>query len=125
MHSGAGAPPLHDIGKVGIVDAILRKPGPLNDEELKIMREHTVIGGDTLHSVIDPFDDHTFLEMAMEIAYCHHERRDGSGYPKGLTGEEIPLDFDEIRRSYRREPDAEPDATPSAGGGVVPFRPRG
>ncbi len=83
--------PLHDIGKVGIPDDILRKPGRLTDEEFDIMREHTTIGGNTLRSVIDDFDDHTFLEMGMEIAYCHHEKWDGSGYPRQLAGEEIPL----------------------------------
>ncbi len=83
--------PLHDIGKVGIPDAILRKPDRLTDEEFDIMREHTVIGARTLRSVIDDFDDHTFLEMGMEIAYFHHEKWDGSGYPCQLTGEEIPL----------------------------------
>lgn len=83
--------PLHDIGKVGVPDSILRKPGALTDEERERMRRHTVVGGDTLRTVIDEFDDHTFLEMAMEIAYCHHERWDGNGYPAGLAGEEIPL----------------------------------
>ncbi len=83
--------PLHDIGKVGIPDEILRKPGNLTDEEFHIMREHTIIGANTLRSVIDDFDDHTFLEMGMEIAYCHHEKWDGSGYPRHLVGEEIPL----------------------------------
>ncbi len=83
--------PLHDIGKVGIPDAILRKPSRLTDEEFNVMREHTIIGASTLRSVIDDFDDHTFLEMGMEIAYCHHEKWDGSGYPRHLVGEEIPL----------------------------------
>ncbi len=83
--------PLHDIGKVGIPDSILLKSGPLTDDEFERMREHTTIGGDTLRSVIDQFDDHTFLEMAMEISYSHHEKWDGSGYPAGLAGEEIPL----------------------------------
>jgi response regulator RpfG family c-di-GMP phosphodiesterase len=83
--------PLHDIGKVGIPDDILRKPGRLTDEEFDIMREHTTIGAHTLRSVIDDFDDSTFLEMGMEIAYCHHEKWDGSGYPRQLVGEEIPL----------------------------------
>ena len=83
--------PLHDIGKVGIPDAILRKPGPLTDEERTIMRTHTTIGGDTLRSVLDRFSGPTFLSMAMEICYSHHERWDGAGYPRGLSGEEIPL----------------------------------
>ncbi len=83
--------PLHDIGKVGIPDAILRKPGPLTPEEQAVMRTHTTIGGDTLRSVLDQFSGPTFLHMAMEIAYSHHERWDGKGYPFGLSGYDIPL----------------------------------
>lgn len=83
--------PLHDIGKVGIPDDILRKPGPLTDEERGIMRTHTTIGGDTLRSVLDKFTGQSFLNMAMEICYAHHERWDGQGYPKGLAGAQIPL----------------------------------
>lgn len=87
----AKSSPLHDIGKVGIPDSILRKRGPLTAEETAIMRSHTTIGGDTLRTVIEQFSGHTFLSMAMEIAYFHHERWDGSGYPAALAGEEIPL----------------------------------
>ncbi|MCG8458903.1 MAG: HD domain-containing protein, partial [Holophagales bacterium] len=83
--------PLHDIGKVGIPDRILQKPGPLTPEELLIMRTHTTIGGDTLRDVLEQFSGPTFLTMAMEIAYSHHERWDGRGYPSGLSGEDIPL----------------------------------
>ena len=83
--------PLHDIGKVGIPDAILRKPGPLTTDELETMRTHTKIGGDTLRSVLERFRGPTFLTMAMEIAYSHHERWDGDGYPAGLSEQEIPL----------------------------------
>ncbi|RMH20975.1 MAG: response regulator [Acidobacteria bacterium] len=86
------ASPLHDIGKVAIPDAILRKPGPLSPEETRIMRTHTTIGGDTLRSVLDKYSsEQTVLRMAMEIAYSHHERWDGEGYPRGLAGENIPL----------------------------------
>ena len=85
--------PLHDIGKVGISDAILRKAGPLTDEEFKIMREHTTIGGDTLRTVLDRYRGQTtFLTMAMHIAYSHHERWDGGGYPVGLSATDIPLE---------------------------------
>ncbi|QQR72483.1 MAG: response regulator [Holophagales bacterium] len=87
----AKSSPLHDIGKVGIPDAILRKRGTLTPAETAIMRTHTTIGGDTLHSVIEKFSGHTFLTMAMEIAYFHHERWDGSGYPAALSREDIPL----------------------------------
>jgi putative two-component system response regulator len=83
--------PLHDIGKVGIPDAILRKPGPLASSEFRLMQTHSTIGGDTLRSVLERFATHGFLRMAMEIAYSHHERWDGCGYPQGLRGEEIPL----------------------------------
>ena len=83
--------PLHDIGKVGIDDAILRKPGALAPLEVAAMRTHTTIGGDTLRQVIERHRGHTFLLMGMEIAYSHHERWDGHGYPAGLAGRKIPL----------------------------------
>jgi putative two-component system response regulator len=83
--------PLHDIGKVGIPDAILLKPGPLTPAEWAVMRSHTTIGGETLRGVIERFSGRTFLTMAMEIAYGHHERWNGKGYPRGLAGEDIPL----------------------------------
>ncbi|HEX3126590.1 MAG TPA: HD domain-containing phosphohydrolase [Thermoanaerobaculia bacterium] len=83
--------PLHDIGKVGIPDSILLKPGPLTAEEREIMRRHPEIGGETLRSVVEQFRGNTFLTMGMEIAYSHHERWDGQGYPFGLAGDEIPL----------------------------------
>lgn len=82
---------LHDIGKVGIPDAILHKPGPLDDDEFAIMQRHTTIGGDTLRTVIEEHRGHTFLVMAMQIAYSHHERWDGAGYPDGLAETAIHL----------------------------------
>jgi len=75
---------LHDIGKVGIPDAILLKPGPLTDEEWAVMRRHP----EYAFSLLSPIG---FLKAALEIPYCHHERWDGTGYPRGLKGEEIPL----------------------------------
>jgi putative nucleotidyltransferase with HDIG domain len=75
---------LHDIGKMGIPDAILRKPGPLTAEEEAIMRRHCEIGYQVLQSI-------PFLREAAQIVLCHQERYDGSGYPRGLRGEEIPL----------------------------------
>jgi putative two-component system response regulator len=87
----AKSSPLHDIGKVGIPDSILCKPGPLSSSEFRLMQTHSTIGGDTLRSVLERFETRGFLIMAMEIAYSHHERWDGCGYPKGLAGEEIPL----------------------------------
>jgi putative two-component system response regulator len=83
--------PLHDIGKVGIPDSILRKPGPLDDGEKAVMRTHPRIGGDTLRKVVEQFRGNSFLSMGMEIAYHHHERWDGAGYPHRLAGEHIPL----------------------------------
>ena len=84
--------PLHDIGKVGIPDRILLKPGPLTPEEFELMKKHTQLGHDAIHSAERqlgmPVD---FLRLAKEIAYSHQEKWDGSGYPEGLKGEEIPL----------------------------------
>lgn len=84
--------PLHDIGKVGIPDQILRKPGVLTTEEYEIMKRHTTIGRDAILSAEKLMGDvDTFLTCAREIAYSHHEKWDGTGYPQGLTGEGIPL----------------------------------
>lgn len=85
------AAPLHDIGKVAIPDAILLKPGRLTEGEMTIMRTHARIGAETIHSVLDRTPDSGFLIMAEQIAHSHHEWFDGSGYPQGLRGEEIPL----------------------------------
>ncbi len=98
--------PLHDIGKIAIPDSILFKKGPLNDEEWKIMKTHTKIGGRILES------EFPILKRAQKIALYHHERYDGKGYPQGLKGEEIPIEarivnvsdsFDAIvsKRSYK------------------------
>lgn len=82
---------LHDIGKVGIADAILLKPGRLTPEEFAEMKKHTVVGQQTLEDVHSKFGNNSFIEMGMLIAKYHHERWDGNGYPDGLKGEEIPL----------------------------------
>jgi len=79
------AAPMHDIGKIGIPDSILGKPGPLTPEEIEIMRTHTTLGGQMLGRSTSQL-----LQMASEIALCHHERWDGAGYPNGLAGEAIP-----------------------------------
>lgn len=84
--------PLHDIGKVGIEDSVLLKPGRLTPDEFDVMKRHAQIGGDALAATQRwGVTEQNFLSMGREIAYYHHERWDGSGYPKGLKGEEIPL----------------------------------
>jgi putative two-component system response regulator len=77
---------LHDVGKIGIPDGILRKPGRLSEEEFQVVKTHTTIGANILSGGEFPL-----LEMAREIAHTHHERWDGAGYPQGLSGEAIPL----------------------------------
>jgi response regulator RpfG family c-di-GMP phosphodiesterase len=83
--------PLHDIGKVGIPDDILLKPGKLTDEEFVIMKTHASLGADALKIAEESLGSNSFLNLAREIALTHHEKWDGSGYPSGLKGDEIPL----------------------------------
>ncbi len=83
--------PLHDIGKVGIPDHILLKPGSLNDEEWQVMKRHTEIGAQTLDAVLQRYPHADYLRVGRDIAWAHHERWDGSGYPRGLKQLEIPL----------------------------------
>ncbi|SET61594.1 HD-GYP domain-containing protein [Thalassotalea agarivorans] len=80
------AAPMHDIGKIGIPDAVLLKPGKLNDEEWVIMQKHVQYGADILGT-----DDSELLSLAREVALYHHEKWNGKGYPHGLSGEDIPL----------------------------------
>jgi len=75
---------LHDIGKMGVPDAVLRKPAPLTEVEWEIMRQHPVYAHQMLSSI-------PYLKPALDIPYCHHEKWDGTGYPRGLNGEQIPL----------------------------------
>jgi putative two-component system response regulator len=81
------AAPMHDVGKIGTSEEILRKPGPLSAEERKEMERHTVIGYEILAD-----SKSELLQIAATIALTHHERYDGTGYPQGLAGEEIPLE---------------------------------
>jgi putative two-component system response regulator len=84
--------PLHDIGKVGIPDNVLLKPGKLTPEEFEVMKRHPTLGRDAIRSAeIRVKSEGSFLRVASEIAYGHHERWDGKGYPQGVGGEEIPL----------------------------------
>jgi putative two-component system response regulator len=108
------AAPMHDVGKIGIPDAVLKKAGSLTPDEWSIMRQHPELGAKILGSSGVPV-----LDMAAEIAYCHHEKYDGTGYPRGLVGDAIPLTarivslmdyFDALTmdRVYRKAfPDAE------------------
>lgn len=85
------ASPLHDIGKVGIPDNILLKPGKLTPEEFDVMKTHTSIGASTLAEVKQRFPNNEFIKMGEKIARSHHEKWSGQGYPNGLKGEDIPL----------------------------------
>ena len=81
------ASPMHDVGKIGIRDEILLKPGKLTEDEFEIMKCHAEIGADIIGVHQSPV-----LEMARTIALCHHEKWDGSGYPRALAGEDIPFE---------------------------------
>lgn len=85
------AAPLHDVGKIKLPDAILQKPGILTDEEYEVIKMHTVYGREIIDEIIGDVEDAEYIRMAKDIAYCHHERWDGKGYPRGLSGEDIPL----------------------------------
>ena len=87
----ANACALHDIGKVGIPDFVLNKPGPLNEDERRLMQRHVIIGYETLLKVREKYPDNAFINMGCDIALYHHERIDGKGYPYGLKSNDIPL----------------------------------
>jgi putative two-component system response regulator len=83
--------PLHDIGKIGIPDHVLLKPGRLDNEEFEIMKCHSRIGFETLNEALKRYPNADYLKMSADIALSHHEKFDGTGYPDGLEGQEIPL----------------------------------
>lgn len=83
--------PMHDIGKIGVPDAVLQKPGRLTDEEFEIMKQHTVTGGKIIRETFGHLFDGAYETMAFQVARFHHEKWNGKGYPDGLKGTEIPL----------------------------------
>lgn len=85
------AAPMHDVGKIGIPDVILQKPGKLDPEEYEIMKKHPVIGGKIIRSTFGNLMDEEYEEMAYQVAYYHHEKWNGKGYPEGIKEKEIPL----------------------------------
>ena len=112
MNDVANSAPLHDVGKIMVSDTILNKPGKLTDEEFAIMKSHTTAGSKVISSAMSLVSDSGYLKEAKNLATYHHERWDGKGYPKGKSGEDIPLSarimaiadvFDALvsRRSYK------------------------
>ena len=83
---------MHDLGKVAVDDAILRKPGRFTPEEFEKMKVHAAEGARIVHEILKETDDEDFKILAENVAHYHHERMDGSGYPEGLKGEQIPLE---------------------------------
>ena len=93
MYDVVNSAPLHDIGKIQVSDTILNKPGKLTDEEFEIMKTHTTAGADVIAHAMDMVSEENsgYLKEAMNLAHYHHEKWNGSGYPRGLKGEDIPL----------------------------------
>jgi HD-GYP domain-containing protein (c-di-GMP phosphodiesterase class II) len=83
---------MHDLGKIAVDDAVLRKPGRFTAEEFEIMKTHAKEGARIVHEILKETDDQAFHVLAENVAHFHHERCDGSGYPEGLKGDAIPLE---------------------------------
>lgn len=88
----AKAAPMHDLGKIAVDDRILRKQGRFTDEEFNEMKKHATAGGEIVDSILNGVEDEEFVKIARNVAYYHHEKYDGNGYPFGLKGENIPIE---------------------------------
>ncbi len=86
------AAPMHDLGKIAVDDAVLRKPGRFTEEEFAMMKRHSAEGARVIHEILLPTEDESFKTVAENVAHYHHERWDGTGYPEGLRGDAIPLE---------------------------------
>lgn len=86
------AAPMHDLGKIAVDDAVLRKPGKFTDEEYEIMKTHSAEGARIVESVLSQVDDENFKRVAINVAHFHHEKWNGAGYPTNISGEDIPLE---------------------------------